>query len=231
MNLHPLPEDRLHIWRINLERGRSSLDYYRAVLATCELGRASRFHFRTQLERYIVAHGVLRYVLALYAGCRPTDVPISTSDSGKPVLTDSAFEFSLSHSETLAVVAIARRQVGIDIERVRPVPDAISLATRFFSRSEAGFISGFPGTSLDLEFLRLWTRKEAFLKGCGLGLSGLGQLARFAKNEWNSNQFTSCDAIEGTGLWGISEVEVEPSYLGAVAVKGSFDKLEQFSWN
>lgn len=229
MNRQRLAENRLHVWYIHLD-DTASLEQYYSTLTVAERGQASKFYLRRDEQRYIVAHGVLRKLLGVYTDRRPVDVPISSLDNGKPVLTDASLEFNLAHSHALAVVAIARRRVGVDIERLRPIPDAASIADCFFAE-EARFIRQVPEDSRSLEFLRRWTLREAYLKGLGVGLSVALQSVRVPATAARKTSKLNCHCDGNSqSCWQFGELQLEPSYIGAVAVEGSFDKMEEFSW-
>ena len=228
MAVQTLAEAGLHIWHARLDEGASSVQHYRNVLAASELDRAAKFHFSVHQQRYIIAHGVLRHVLCLYTGGQPADVPISQLDCGKPVLIETALEFNLSHSHARVAIAIARRQVGIDIEHVRPLPDAVALAKRYLSESEAVFINQVPEQSRSLEFLRIWTRKEAFLKGRGLGLRVPVSIAGTPENDAEGNPTSGIE--EHPSCWRFGEFWLDSDYLGSVAVHGGFDRIDTFYW-
>jgi len=229
MDRRALTADSLHVWYVQLDRCLSQVEDYRAILSGAERSRALRFHFQRDQERYVISHGVLRYLLATYVERDPRDVPISRLACGKPVLTDVPLEFNLAHSNDMAVIAIARRQVGVDIERLRTLPDAVDLAQRFFPEAEALYIRQLPEKSRDIEFLRFWTRKEAYLKGCGVGLTVPLRSVSTGMNQSHKNAHSMC-CSEGNppSVWKFCELELHPSYVGSVAVKGEFDRVEEF---
>jgi 4'-phosphopantetheinyl transferase len=229
MNPQALAEDDLHIWYIHLDRCLSQVSDYRTILSGAERSRALRFYFQRDRERYLIAHGALRYLLGLYADRNPRDVSISRLANGKPVLTDVPLEFNLAHSNDMAVIAIARRKVGVDIECLRTLPDAVDLAQRFFPEAEALYICQLPEKSRDIEFLRCWTRKEAYLKGCGVGLTVPLRSVSTGLNRSHNRALLTCNS-EGNppSCWKFAEFHLHPSYLGSVAVKGGFDRMEEF---
>ena len=229
MNRRALTAHSLHVWYVQLDRCLSQVDDYRASLSDVERSRASRFHFQRDRERYVIAHGVLRYLLAIYVERDPRDVHLSRLACGKPVLTDVPLEFNLAHSNDLAVIAVTHRQVGVDIERLRTLPDAVDLAERFFPEAEALYIRRLPEKSRDIEFLRSWTRIEAYLKGCGVGLTVPLRSVSTGMNQSHASAHSMC-CSEGSppSFWKFAELKLQPSYVGSVAVKGGFDRVEEF---
>ena len=144
-----------------------------AVLDAMERGRARRFMRRTDCHRFILAHAALRLFLAGCLGAEPTTVRYESGVSGKPRLAAglAPLEFNLSHSEELALVAVARqRAVGVDVERLRDVPEALGIADVYFSRPEREELHSLRPSERREAFLRCWTRKEAVTKASGEGL-------------------------------------------------------------
>jgi len=157
-----------------------------------ELARAARFRTPELAERYLKSHAALRDILS-----RHTDAPLDFAlhEHGKPYLPLAPhIRFNLSHSHDMALVAVTLdREIGVDIERLRPLPRFAELAERFFPPSE-------PRPSDEADFFRLWTRIEAVLKARGVGLHG-----------------ASAD-IEGE--WSASEIAAPEGFAAAVAVEG-----------
>jgi 4'-phosphopantetheinyl transferase len=148
---------------------------FHATLSEEELARAARFQFDRDRHRYIVAHGALRQLLARYVGCTPGELRFGTNRYGKPHLGNaSGLRFNLSHTEDVAVIAIASAEageIGIDVEAVRPLDGMLKIAQQFFRADEAEALHRLPDAAQPLAFYRIWTRKEAYLKAIGTGLS------------------------------------------------------------
>jgi 4'-phosphopantetheinyl transferase len=142
------------------------------ILDHDERARARAFRFARDRRRFVARRTFLRRILAGYVGVAPAEVRYRTSAAGKPRLAEREnVAFSTSHADGLAIVAIARTgEVGVDIERVRPMPDALELAERFFSVREHEHLVSIPASTRSEAFLRLWTRKEAYVKLAGVGL-------------------------------------------------------------
>ena len=144
-----------------------------ALLAPGEHAVAARFVFERDRRRYLAAHVALRKTLATCLGDRPENLRFESGGFGKPLLVHAApCAFNLSRSGDVAVIAVAQDgQIGVDVELVRAVPDAMALAARNFSASEHEQLLALAGPQRDAAFLRCWTRKEACLKAIGSGLS------------------------------------------------------------
>jgi len=144
-----------------------------ALLDDGERARAGRFRFERDGRRFVARRAFLRRVLAGYVGAAPRSLRYRTSANGKPELAEpSGVAFNTSHADGLAVVAVATDcQVGVDVERARPVPDCLDIARRLFSARERERVESAPASQRSEAFLRIWTRKEAYVKFVGTGLS------------------------------------------------------------
>jgi 4'-phosphopantetheinyl transferase len=162
--------DDVHVWLEWIDATPEAADD--EFLDGDERARARAFRFARDRRRFVARRTFLRRILAEYAGVAPAELRYRTSAAGKPRLADrDDVAFSTSHAEGLAIVAIARTgEVGVDIERVRPMPDALELAKRFFSVREHEHLMSVPASMRSEAFLRLWTRKEAYVKLAGVGL-------------------------------------------------------------
>lgn len=169
----------VHVWCAELDLPRTTLDRYTHLLAPDEQERADRFKFERDRIRYIAGRGWLRILLGRYLDRDPRELRFSYSAYRKPALVDASdpssrreLKFNLSHCEGIAVYGIALdEEVGIDVERVRPVHDSAAIADRFFSPLERKALRRLPVSAWDEGFFRCWTRKEAYIKACGEGLS------------------------------------------------------------
>ena len=146
------------------------------LLSRDERERAGKFRYAEHRQHYIVARASLRQLLAKRLGIAPGAVEFVETKFGKPRLApvhgSENLEFNVSHSGILALYAFTRgRAVGVDLELIREIPDAVNLAERFFSATEITSLRALPLDQRSLAFLACWTRKEAFIKALGLGLS------------------------------------------------------------
>jgi 4'-phosphopantetheinyl transferase len=163
-----LQKGALHLWTVDLDAGLPAEGF--RELSPAEQARANAFRFEHLRNRYVAAHVALRRILSRYAGAPPEAVRFGAGPYGKPLLErEPRLAFNLSHAERFAMVALAPAEIGVDIERLRPVPDALAIAARFFHPEEVRLLEAAPAA--DDAFLRLWTLKEAYLKYFGKGLS------------------------------------------------------------
>lgn len=176
----------VRVWRVRLD-GPTPVGWPEPS-ASEEL-RAAGFHGEAARERYLRAHRALRFLLA-----SATDAPLhfGAGEKGKPYLPAAPeLKFSLSRSHGMALVAAALHvDVGVDVERVRPVPECEAIAERFFPPSEAAAFAAVPAACREREFFRRWTRVEAMLKARGMGLYGAG--AEF-DGEWTTEEIGGCE--------------------------------------
>ena len=164
----------VHVWRVDLGCAATSVAALRATLSLEEEQRAARFRSLELCERWTVARGALRCILAAYARCEPSVLVLRAGPHGKPALAwpGKDISFNLSHTGGLALVAIAGSgRVGIDAETVRSEIEVEDLSRRFFAPAEAAEILALSPDARLEAFFTCWTRKEAFVKALGGGLS------------------------------------------------------------
>jgi len=166
----------VHIWRWQLDQDRADIDGLRDYLDDVELGRAERFHFCRDREHFIVAHGLLRVILGGYLGIHPAHVSYLFGHYGKPEIDPRCYpnglSFNLSHAGGLALLAVTiGARIGVDLEFVRPDLPCEEIAEQFFSRPEIASLRALPSEMRAEAFFQCWTRKEAYVKARGQGLS------------------------------------------------------------
>jgi 4'-phosphopantetheinyl transferase len=173
----PALEASVHVWAVRLDDPSVDLERGRDWLSPAERERAARFIFDRDRRRYLAAHIALHEILCHYLPIDPAQLSFDLGPNGKPKLhqtpTPSAIEFNLSHSNELALLAVAHgREVGIDVEHVRERFEFQEVAERFFTAKEVAAMRGLPSALQRQAFFKCWTSKEAFLKATGTGLSG-----------------------------------------------------------
>jgi 4'-phosphopantetheinyl transferase len=217
----PLPE----VVVTRLDMGLEALRALAPLLSDVERQRASRFAFDRDRRRFTVARARLRQLLSARLDVRPEAVELTCGAHGKPSLAgrfaDSDLRFNVSHSDDVAVYALSRgREIGIDVEAVRAVPDADDIAARFFSRRENEAYRTLDPCDRPLGFFNCWTRKEAFIKALGDGLYhpldrfdvslSPGEPARILRVEdtpgnacgWALDSFSPGPGLIGAVVWG-----------------------------
>jgi 4'-phosphopantetheinyl transferase len=214
----------VQIWGIWLTASDATVAYYHSILSLDERHRAERFRFGILRRSYILSRGGLRIVLAHYLGCAPTGIEFIDGPKGKPALRDSSrIRFNTSHSGEMALYALTVGcELGVDVEQFRALDDPESIASRFFSPSEASELLSLNPEERGTAFFRCWTRKEAYVKAIGDGLTIPlncfqvtllpGVPARFIH--------LACDP-ENAREWTLDHLDLEPGYIGALAYRDS----------
>jgi len=191
----------VHFFSLDVEAGR-----FAGLLTPDEMERASRFRFDRDRNRYIVCRGTLRELLAV-------GEPLVYGAYGKPYLPGSDLHFNVSHSHSMGMIAVARgREVGCDIERVDPSFAVENIPENFFSAYEVATLRALPESEKCGAFFRCWTRKEAFIKACGKGVS-------LALDSFDVSLGNRAELLRGAEGWFLQAVEAPEGYEAAVAVE------------
>lgn len=217
----PLSSNRIHVMCASLERSAAEIEHFQQTLFDDERERAAKFRFEVHRRRFIVARGLLRKALSAYLGVAPRDIQFSYGSKGKPALVGSSLQFNVSHSEEVAVYAFAvDMPLGVDVEHIRPLNDLEAIAQRFFSPGEWHAIEALPAEERVHAFFRCWTRKEAYIKATGDGLSY--PLNQF---EVSVNGPAKMLGIEGNAAeasqWSMHDIALPEGYIGALAFRGT----------
>ena len=199
-----LEEQDIHVWAAGLDQSLERISVFRGTLAADELERAARFHFERDHNRFIAGRGLLREILGSYLEIHPSQLDFQYSPRGKPMLKAASalppLHFNVGHSEDLILIALTTScPVGIDLERVRPIPELENIARQYFSTREATDLMALPKDRQLRAFYQLWTRKEACLKATGEGLS------------------SSMREIEATASWTLVELAPAANFVAAIA--------------
>ena len=196
------------------------------TLAADERQRAERYIFQKDRTHFVVARGLLRVLLGCYLRQEPLHLRFIYGPHGKPALaTDTggvALRFNVSHSHGLALYAITRgREVGVDAERIRPAVVQEKVAERFFSPREVAVLRALPTPLQARAFFACWTRKEAYIKATGDGLTlpldqfdvslAPGEPAALLRTAWDPKE---------AAHWALQDLAPAPGYRAAVAVAG-----------
>jgi 4'-phosphopantetheinyl transferase len=232
-----LQPEVVHVWRAELEPPPHLLDRLRATLSEDERARAARFRFPAHQVRYAAGRGILRALLGRYLGIAPAAVRFGYTRHGKPFLERAPgmpdVRFNLSNAEARALVAFAvGRDVGVDLEDLKPMPDAVSIATRFFSAPENEVFRTLGSDVRELAFFTCWTRKEAYIKAVGEGLSmPLDRFdVTFAPGEPARLVCTRPDPADAA-RWKLVEVDPGPGHVGALMAEGADWEMQTFDWD
>jgi 4'-phosphopantetheinyl transferase len=231
-----LKTDEVHVWRADLGQ-KGFVQPLLSTLTADERARAARFYFEKDREHFIIARGVLRNILSRYLQIAPERIRFHYLSHGKPAVAwqnasvsggGKMLSFNVSHSHGLALYAVTHgREVGIDVEYIRPNLDSLGIAERFFSSQEVADLLTLPTAHQHRAFFTCWTRKEAFVKAKGGGLSiPLGQFdvsllpdqpAQLRETKWNPQE-AKC--------WSLKELHPGEGYVGALVVESPPETFE-----
>jgi 4'-phosphopantetheinyl transferase len=223
----------LHVWRVALDRPAATIAALARVLADDERARAARFHFDRDRHAYTLARGALRTLAGRYLGRPPSALGFGYQARGKPYLLPpdgDRLRFNVSHSGEVAVIGFAREhELGVDVERRRAMQDLESLAHTSFSPDEHARFCALAPPDREAAFFRCWSRKEAFIKATGEGMSQLaafdvslepGQPARLLRVDGEP---------PGAPRWLLADLPDIPGYAAALA--GARHGLDVACWN
>ena len=221
-----LGPDEVHVWRASLRPAAAALARLEAHLSPDERARAARFRFPRHRDAFVAGRGAQREILARYTGLPPAALAYRATEHGKLSLDGPAaaagIRFNVSNSGGLALYAVTRgREVGVDLEELREMPDGMEIARRFFSAPENQVFAALPAEARDGAFFACWTRKEAYIKAVGEGLSmPLDRFdVAFAPGEPPRLLATRGDEAEAS-RWTLLELHPGEGYVGALAVEG-----------
>jgi 4'-phosphopantetheinyl transferase len=227
----------VHIWRAFLDIPDEQLKRLLAALSEDEQKRAARFHFRKDRDHFVAARGALRDILSRYLLIDAGAIVFQYSDYGKPDLdqnvTDSELRFNVSHSHGMALIAVTNGfNVGVDIEFPREDLSDEQIARRFFSSSEVEALLALPRSLQNKAFFTCWTRKEAYIKGIGEGLSmPLDQFdVTLVPGEPARLLQTRPDPDEAA-RWTLSEILPGRGFIAALAVQARKLHLKYWNWD
>ncbi len=226
-----LSKGRVDVWAVSLDAGQDCLTECGSLLSVDEKSRAERFHFEADKRCYTIARGSLRKLIGLYLKREARSITFQINEYGKPSLEDDvALSFNISHSGEMAVMAFSYgRKVGVDIEFIRENIDHESLSVRFFSRAETLVLKSLAEKDRLKCFYETWTRKEAFIKAVGKGLSipldqfdvSVGVGVSPALIDVRYDRINSSE-------WCMSGIALNASFAGAIVVEGGEVEIRHF---
>jgi 4'-phosphopantetheinyl transferase len=230
-----LGTSEIHVWRAFLSLDHASLRHLESTLAEDEKTRAARFIFERDRDHFVAARGILRDLLATYISRAPGAIKFVYGPHGKPAVADAdanlAIRFNLSHSHGIAVIAIGfERELGVDVEMLRPDFAGEDIAKRYFSEKEIGELGALPKELRTEGFFRCWTRKEAYIKARGDGLHV--PLDSFSVS-LSADRFPALSSADQS-RWRIESFvpsrEPKPGYAAAVVAQGNDWATRHFEW-
>jgi 4'-phosphopantetheinyl transferase len=226
----------VHVWRIPLDLPPPLLTDHSAALSADEKARAARFRFDIHRTRFTAGRAVLRHLLAGYLKVRPGEVSFRYSAHGKPSLAgsaaDSGLRFNFSNAGGMALAAFAlEREVGVDLEELKRVADFAAISKRYFSPAENEALRALPPEPREAAFFTCWTRKEAYIKAVGEGLSiPLGSFDVTLAPGDPPRLLATRGEPGGEARWSLHALDPGPGYVGALAVEGPAPEVHCFDW-
>ena len=222
------PPRTVHVWCVLLHGVPAGPRQAEEWLSDAERERAARFRSGDLRGRHVASRLALRGILGHCLGVRPNHVAFETLPRGKPRLADSSqLEFNRAHSGDLMLLAVTRDMpVGIDVERIRPINDALGIARRFFTRREAQWLEQRDPGDADQAFFRLWTRKEAILKASGEGISNTLATLELLNTDGTFRQSVEGSSAMPERVWNLREVDPARRFMGAMALPDLAHQVE-----
>lgn len=231
-----LSSDDIHVWVASLDQPAGRVRWLAHLLSADERMRAKRLSFDRQRTHFIVGRGVLRAILANYVGTEPSQLQFCYGLHRKPALVDvcsgRALRFNLSHSDGLALYAVTHdREIGVDLERVRPVADFEQIARRYFTSGEYAVLCALDAAKQHEAFFNCWTRKEAYLKAIGTGLiQSLDSVEVSLAPGEPARLLGVRETRAETEGWSIHELAPAFGYVAALVVKGQGRRVTCRQW-
>lgn len=223
-----LETGEVHVWRLNLDQPERVLTEFRGTFDADELERAGRFHFEEHRRHFVAGRGGLRYVLSRYFGGKPEALRFSYGAFGKPALVGAELRFNMSHSHGVALFAVAKdRELGVDVERVRADFATEEIARRFFSPVEVAVFDGLSKDEQVAAFFRCWTRKEAYIKAIGRGLSEPLDAFDVTLAPGDAAELLRASG-EDVARWAMFEIDAGEGYAGALLVEAPVSRVRCF---
>lgn len=228
-----LSDEEAHIWRADLEGNERFQDSFLKLLSPDEKNRARKFRFDKDRRNFIVARGILRSLIGQYLAINPEEVSFQYNEFGKPgIANNNTLLFNISHSHNIALFAFTNKyNVGVDVEFLNPNIEVKDIATNFFSTNEIMKLLALPEKQQALGFFNCWTRKEAFIKAVGEGLSfpldqfevslEPGKPAKLLATDWDQ---------KAVSKWTIHSMTPGANFVGSLAIEGSVEKVKFLNW-
>lgn len=211
-----LPPDVIHVWTARLDVDANEMEENLAQLSPIERRRAAAMPEERASRQYVVSRAMQRQLLAGYVGGTPGDIRFGIVAMGKPTLAhpnEIGLTFNTTHSGGLVVIAVtAKRDVGVDVERVRPVDRALKVSKRCFSKEEHEMLASLSPSDIDRAFLSIWVKREGTAKARGDSVwRGLAS--------WKNGE------LENTAArldWRVHYLDLGEEFVGVVVSRGEW---------
>ncbi len=225
-----LGPDSVHAFVFTLEALKPYVELWRRLLTPEERTRSERFYFPHLKTNYVLSRGLLRTLLGHYLKCHNDSVVILTDSKGKPYLGAGTgrLKFNLSHAGDRVAVALALDcDLGVDVECVRPLDEMAEIARQHFCLEECADLEGTGPPFRETAFFQCWTRKEAYIKALGEGLSHSLQRFRVALLPGEPARFLHIDGDpQEAAHWTLHDLAPGEGYVGALALRSTTKSIE-----
>jgi 4'-phosphopantetheinyl transferase len=230
-----LGEGSIHVFCSTLDVPAKRREALARTLSLDEQQRAERFHFERDRQRFVVGRGTLREILGCLLEVDPAGLSFSYGKYGKPRLAGTAAArglcFNVAHSDSMALYAIADREIGVDVEHIRPVAEAEQVALRFFAPRERSCYQSLPPERRLEAFFNCWTRKEAYLKALGAGLRDwLAEIEVSLAPGEPARLLAVPGDLQSPMRWLLHALAPAADYVGAVAFQSADPRVSCWHW-
>jgi 4'-phosphopantetheinyl transferase len=227
----------IHVWTARLVDDPQITAALLPLLSREERARAAQFSFEHDQGRFVQAHGRVRQILSNYSQAGAGTLCFARNRDGKPYLVPQAngpnLQFSVSHSENCCMLAVRLdHRIGIDVENVRDLPQAMDIALRYCTPTESSALAALQGSAQRDAFFALWTHKEAMVKGLGVSLgANLGRV-EFALDPAGGLRLVAWEGDRSVARkWCLLRLDPAPGYVAAVATAHPIRSLRVQNWN
>jgi 4'-phosphopantetheinyl transferase len=229
-----LGAEEVHVWRVRLEQEPHLVQAFLEILSPDERVRAGKYHFHRDFVRFVIARGVLRDILSRYVSVSPDKLRFFYDQYGKPRLSSCVVPlcFNLSHAEGIALYAVSRVDAtGVDIEYLRENFSTDEIAEHFFSANELVSLRALPPELRTVAFFNCWTRKEAYIKALGEGLSHPLDTFTVSIIPGQPARLLMADDPGEISRWTMMNLSAGVGYIASLVVEGKVRALRQWQWD
>lgn len=229
-----LNQSEIHLWLIPLVQTNENIAEFSDYLDETERKKADGFRFEFLRKNYLVSHYAMREILSFYLNVLPKNIRFSVNSFGKPFVktTDETVYFNLSHSGKWCVLGICKSgEIGIDIEEIRLDFDEEEISKRFFSSFECELLDSVEDAFRQKAFFKIWTKKEAFVKAIGKGLTiPLQNFTVLGDAFTKSGSFKIEENLYIYEDWHFFDLEIGKNYACAFVTQIENPDWKQFLW-
>lgn len=228
-----LSAEEAHIWRADLDLDDCFQNSFLKLLSPDEKKRAQKFRFAKDSRYFIAARGILRSLIGKYLEKNPAEISFQYNEFCKPgIANNKHLHFNISHSQNIALFAFTDKfNVGVDVEFVNPNIEVKDIASKFFSTNEIRKLLLLPEEQQTLGFFNCWTRKEAFIKAVGEGLSfPLDRFEVSLEPDEPAKLLATYWDPKAVSRWSIFSMSPGANFVGSLVIDGVIEKVKFWNW-